>query len=37
MLDLVGSGKPEYVEQLWREIGTVLAEHGDQWDKRSLS
>lgn len=37
LLDLVGSGKPEYIEELRQELCTVLAEYDGQCDKRALA
>lgn len=37
ILDLVGSGKPQYIEELKEEICSVLAEHGGQWEERALA
>ncbi|KAI7782505.1 hypothetical protein LA080_013505 [Diaporthe eres] len=37
ILDLVGSGKPEYIENFREEICGMLAKHGDQWDRRALA
>lgn len=37
ILDLVGSGKPEYIENFREETCGMLAEHGGQWDRRALA
>jgi len=36
ILDLIGS-KQEYIDELRREISTVLAAHGGQWNKKALT
>lgn len=37
MLDFVGPGKPEYIEELREGICSVVAEYDAQWDKSALA
>ncbi|KAB5522914.1 cytochrome P450 [Coniochaeta sp. 2T2.1] len=37
ILDLICRNKPEYIEEIRAEILSVLAEHGGEWNKRSLA